>query len=98
MCSASKRPSAELARSAAQARTGPAIPLRSFGPEVLELKQIAKKSPGSLGDDDHVRLGDALQACREVRRLADDAVLLRLAGPDQVADDDQPGGDPDPQV
>src|SRR5262245_28573548 len=30
------------------------------GPEVLELEQIAEKSAGSLGDEDHVRLGDAL--------------------------------------
>ena len=31
-CSASKRLSAELGRSAAQARAGPAMPLRSFAP------------------------------------------------------------------
>ena len=94
-CSASKRPSAELARSAAQARTGPAMPLRSFGPEVLKLEQIAEKLSRALGDDNHVRLGDALQARREVRRLADDAALLRLARSDQVADHDQPGGNAD---
>ena len=32
----------------------------------------------------------ALQARREVRRLADDAALLRVSRADQVADDDQP--------
>ena len=37
----------------------------------------------------------ALQARREVRRLADDCLLLRLTRADQVADDDQPGGDAD---
>ena len=37
----------------------------------------------------------ALQARREVRRLADDAALLRLARSDQVADDNQPGRDAD---
>ena len=37
----------------------------------------------------------ALQPRREVRRLADDAALLRLARADQVADDDQPGRDAD---
>jgi hypothetical protein len=34
-------PSAELARSTAQARAGPAMPLRSFAPKVLKLEQIA---------------------------------------------------------
>ena len=37
----------------------------------------------------------ALQARREVRRLADDAALLRLSGADQVADHDEPGRDAD---
>ena len=46
-------------------------------------------------DDDHVRLGDPLQARREVRRLADDAALLRLPRSDQVADHDQPGRNAD---
>ena len=93
VCSASKRPSAELARNAAQARTGPAIPLRSFAPRSSKLEQIAEELAGSFGDDHHVRLGDPLQTRREVRRLADDAALLRLSRSDQVADDDQSGGD-----
>ena len=80
-CSASKRPSAELARSAAQARTGPAMPLRSLCPEVLKLEEIAEELSRALGDDDRVRLGDALQARRQVRRLADDAALLRIPDP-----------------
>ena len=37
----------------------------------------------------------ALQARREVRRLADDAALLRVPRSDQVADHDQPGRDAD---
>ena len=37
----------------------------------------------------------ALQARREVRRLADDAALLRLARSNQVADDNEPGGNAD---
>ena len=37
----------------------------------------------------------ALQPRREVRRLADDAALLRFARADQVADHDQPGGNAD---
>src|SRR5215471_2721413 len=65
------------------------------GPEVLKLKQTAKKPSRALGDDNHVRLGNALQARRKVRRFTDDAALLRVARPDQVADDDQPGRNPD---
>ena len=71
------------------------MPLRSFGSEVLQLEQIAEKLSRALGDDDRVRLGDPLQARREVRRLADDAALLRLTRSDQVADDDQPGRNAD---
>jgi hypothetical protein len=39
------------------------------------------RSPPSrtLFNDDHVRLGDPLQARSEVRRLADDAAFLRFA-------------------
>ena len=55
------------------------MPLRSFGPEVLQLEEIAEKLSRALGDDDHVRLGDPLQTRCQVRRLADDAALLRLA-------------------
>ena len=58
--------------------------------EVLRLEQIAEKFSRGLGDDDHVRLGEPLQACRHVRRLADDAALLRLPQSDQVADDNEP--------
>ena len=36
-----------------------------------------------------------MQARRQVRRLADDVALLRLAAADQFADHDQPGGDAD---
>ena len=81
-------------RSAAQARAGPAMPLRSCGPRSRQLEQVAEQPARALGDDDAVRLGDALQPRREVRRLADDAALLRLPRSDQVADDDEPGRDP----
>jgi len=36
--------------------------------EVLQLKEIAKKSPGALGDDDRVRFGQRLQPRCKVRR------------------------------
>jgi hypothetical protein len=48
-----------------------------------------------VGNDNRVRLGESLQSGCEVRRLADDAALLRLFGADQIADDHEPGGDPD---
>ena len=65
------------------------MPLRSLCAEVLQLEQIAEKLSRALGDDDRVRLGNALQTCREVRRLADNAALLRLSRSDQIADHDQ---------
>jgi hypothetical protein len=51
-----------------------------------------------LGDDDLVRLSDTLQACCQVRSLANDAALLRLTGPYQITDYDQPRGDADASV
>ena len=89
---------AAFRRTRPQRRPGPHRPgdaLEVLGPEVLQLEQIAEKFSRGLGNDHHVRLGDPLQARREVRRLADDAALLRLARSDQVADDDQPGRDAD---
>jgi hypothetical protein len=43
----------------------------------------------------HVRLGDALQAGCEVGGLPDDAALLRLPHSNEVAHDDQSGGNAD---
>src|SRR5262249_1534957 len=51
-------------------------------PEVIEFEEIAEKPSRPLRDDDRVRLGYALQPRREVRRFANDATLLRLAGAD----------------
>ena len=48
-----------------QHRPGPHWPANAFevpSPEVLEFEEIAQKSSRAFGDDDHVRLGDALQA------------------------------------
>ena len=93
-----QRLEAAFHRTRPQRRQGPHRPgdaLEVLGPEVLKLEQIAEKPSRAFGDDHRVRLGDALQARREVRRLADDAVLLRRTRADQVADDDQPGGDAD---
>ena len=93
--SASKRLSTGLSRSAAQARTGVATPLRSFEPEIPKFEEIAEEPSRPVGNDDPIRLRYPLQPRREVRRLADDAALLRLARADEIADHDQTGRDPD---
>ena len=49
----------------------------------------------AVANDDHVRLGNLLQPRREVRRLANDAVLLRLPRAEEIAADDQPGRNSD---
>ena len=56
-------------------------------PEVLKLKQVAHKPSCALRNDHAVRLCNALQACRQVRRLADNGLLLRSARADQVPHD-----------
>ena len=94
-----QRLEAAFHRTRSQRREGPHRPgdaLEVLCPEVLKLEQIAEKPSRALGDDDHVRLGDPLQTRRKVRRLADDAALLRLTRSDQVADDDQARGNTDP--
>ena len=53
------------------------MPLRSCAAEVFQIEEIAEQLSRALGNDDRVRLGDPLQTCRKVRRLADDAALLR---------------------
>jgi hypothetical protein len=47
-------------------------------------------------DNDLVRLRQCLQACGQVRRLADDRGLRCGAFADLIADDDRSGGDADP--
>ena len=69
--------------------------LERLRPEVRALEQRADLPARALGNHDGVGLGQRLQPGREVRRLADDRLLLRRAGADQVADDHQPGGDAD---
>src|SRR5262252_11214761 len=69
-----------------------------LGAEILDLEQGADLSPGAVGNDQCARPGQRLQAGGEVWRLADDAPLLRGAGADQIADDDETSGDADPHV
>ena len=89
---------AAFRRTRPQGREGtyrPGDALEVLCPEVLKLEEITEQPSRALGNDHHVRLGNPLQARREVRRLADDAALLRFPRTDQVADDDQAGRDAD---
>src|ERR1700688_2387855 len=94
-CSASKRPSAELARSAAKARTGPVMPFEVSCPQVLKLEQIAKELAGVFSNHHAIRVCNALQTRRKVGRLAYNGLLLRSARADQIADDHQSRRDTD---
>jgi hypothetical protein len=74
------------------------MPLTSTAPK----SRYSKKSPTSrrVAAAMTTAPGSArgLQSGGEVRRFADDRLLLRRAFADQIADDDQPGGDPDPRL
>src|SRR6478736_2454819 len=76
----------------------PRNPLELLWPEVLQLEKIAKEPARALRYDYHVRLGDALKACGEVRRLAYNIVLLRFAGPHKIPDHHHPSGSPYPHL
>ena len=54
-------------------------------PEVAQVEQPADEPARTLGDYHRIRLGNALQPRRQVRRLANDRLLLRRTRPDQVA-------------
>ena len=76
-----QRLEATFHRTRSQRRPGshrPCDALKVLCAKVLELEQIAQQSSCSLINHDSARFGDALQACREVRRLTDDAALLRF--------------------
>ena len=64
----------------------------SFAPRFSSSNRLPRSRARAFGDDHRVWLGNALQAGCEVRRLADDAALLRFTRADQVADHDQPSG------
>src|SRR5215831_12693505 len=67
-------------------------------PEILDLEQSADLPTRAFGNDERTRLGESLEPCGKVWRLANDAALLRSTRADQVADDDQPAGNPEPDV
>jgi len=77
-------------------RSGDALQLD--GAEITVVEEIADQPACARGDDDRVRLGQGLQPGGEVRRFADDRLFLRRAFADQIADDHQPGGDPDARL
>src|SRR5580704_2373119 len=66
--------------------------------EVAVVEEIADQPTCGSADDDSIRLRQGLQTGGEVRRLTDHRLLLRRAFADQIADDDQPGGDPDARL
>ena len=68
------------------------------GTEIAVIEEIADQPSRRGGDHDGIRLGHGLQTRGEVRRLANDRLLLRRSLANQVADDHQPGGDPDPRL
>ena len=88
-------------RTRSQRRLGPNRPGDAFklpDPKVIKLEQIAEQFPRALVDDNPVRFGQRLQARCQVRRLADNASLLRLAGVEQVAHNDQPSSNTNASV
>jgi hypothetical protein len=68
-------------------------PLDRLPAEVAQPEQVADQAAGARGGHDSVGFGQGLQARSEIGRIADDIVLDDLA-----ADDNQPGGDPNPRV
>jgi hypothetical protein len=67
-------------------------------PRVLKLKQVAHELLSARGNDHAVRLRNALQARRKIRRLTYDGLLLGSAGADQVADDYEARSDADARL
>ena len=70
--------------------------LEILRPQLLQLEQAPQQPARGRGHHDRPGLGQGLQPRREVRRLADDLLLLRRTLADQFAHDHEAGGDPDP--
>ena len=73
----------------------PGDPLEFLRPEVLQFKEVADKASRAPGDDDRIRRGDPLQACGQIRRLANDPAFLGFPGANKITDNDQARRDPD---
>jgi hypothetical protein len=91
---ASKRLSAPLSRNTREAETGQALDLDRV--EILVVEQPAGQALCARRDHHRPRRRQCLQPRREVRCLADHRLLLRGTFADQIADNYQTGGDPDP--
>ena len=63
---------------------------------VLQFKQSTQQILGCLADQNGVGPGERLQPCGEIGGFANDRALLRGADPDDFADHDKAGGDPNP--
>jgi hypothetical protein len=89
---------AALDRTCAQRRPGLCWPHDALElplPEVLKLEEITKTPSRTLGDDDRVEVGDALQA--RAARFGVSPTISCLSAPldpHEVADHKQAGGDP----
>ena len=94
---ASNRLATALGRSTCHADTGLGDALELNLRRDLGIRRDHRQPAGARGDHDSVRLGQGLQAGGEVGRFADDhRAAPNLA--DQIADDNQPGGNPDPRL
>src|SRR4051795_2533665 len=69
--------------------------LEAVTTEIPKREQAAQEAPRALRDDHCTRPRQSLQSCREVRRLADHGFLLSGALADEMADDNEPRGNPD---
>ena len=81
-----------------QSRPGPGWlgdPLEVSEPETLQLEEIAEKSARAVANDNHVRLGDTLQARSAIWCLANHGLLLGDTFTDHIAHNHGAGGNPD---
>jgi hypothetical protein len=66
--------------------------------KVRVLEETAGQPPCARRDHHGIGLGQRLQPRREVRRFANQRLFLRGTFADQIADDNEAGGDADPQL
>lgn len=95
---ASNRLATPLSPTTRQARCGSAKPASGWGPRSSISNSVPICRRVAVGNDQGARPGQRLQAGGEVWRLADDTALLRGTRTDQIANDDETGGDADPHT
>src|SRR5262249_25698569 len=64
--------------------------------KLFEIEQLAEQLAGGLGNHHCIWSSEALESSREIGGIADHCAFLRRPGPDQIAYDDEAGGNPDP--